>query len=91
MIFVCFQIWNKQDRQTILTTLSKLFLNLKCVADIGCYFRPFVLDIAERTKNCVLREGHANIRLQSKFAVALGLVLPVCPELERCVVCGTTI
>ena len=84
---VYFQIWNKQDRQAILTALSKLFLNLKCVADIGCYFRPFVLDIAERTKNLVLREGHANTRLLCKLAVGLGLALPVCPELERCVFC----
>ncbi|XP_076466261.1 midasin-like [Babylonia areolata] len=81
--FLAKQIWNVQDRETVLTRLSKLFLHLDCVVDIGCYFRPLVLDIASRTKKSVLAEGHANVRLQRKLAVALGMVLPVCPELER--------
>lgn len=81
-----FQIWSELDRQSILTTLSELFISPKCVMDICSYFRPLVLDIAERTKNSILRQGHSNSRLCHKFAVALGLALRICPELKRFVV-----
>ena len=58
-------------------------MNPKCVVDVGIYFKPIILDIAERAKSLILNDGPNNSRLQKKLAVCLGLILEVCPELER--------
>ncbi|XP_067673927.1 midasin-like [Haliotis asinina] len=77
------QIWPPSDRTAFLESLSQLFLDFQCSADICASVRPLILDIIERTKTSVLQHGHENNIYITKFAVALSLGIHSTPDLRN--------
>ena len=77
----------KESGESIIHYLSEQFLNLSVVMDIGFYFQPIILPVAIEVRKFVINEGKKGGNLLHKFGVALGLLLPICPELQRFSAC----
>ncbi|XP_048240547.1 midasin-like [Haliotis rufescens] len=76
-------IWQPSDRTALLESLSQLFLDVNCSADICICVRPLILDVIERSKTSVLLHGHENNIYITKFAVALSLGVRSTPDLRN--------
>ncbi|XP_038059526.1 midasin-like [Patiria miniata] len=77
------QIWGPQDRQQLLSTLSKYFLYPQCTLPVAEAFRPILLDVLERAGQAVVTRGRFCLQEHERLCVAVGKVLDLHPDVFR--------
>ncbi|XP_041350636.1 midasin-like [Gigantopelta aegis] len=80
-LYLSKQIWSPSDRSNLMNSLCDLFINQKCTEDICRHFQPVILDVAERAKTAILKQGDRLV--YKRFAVALSRGLHVSPDVQR--------